>query len=61
MKKKKKAVNHLNSEFPKRINSVRKKGLSAQWLGALVLELDMPEVETLLLPLVKKKKKNVDE
>lgn len=45
----KKVANNFNSQFPKRINSVRKRGLSAQWLWASVLELDTPEVETLLL------------
>lgn len=45
----KKVGNDFNSEFPKRINSVRKRGLSVQWLGASVLELDTPEIETLLL------------
>ena len=45
----KKVANDFSSEFPKRINSVRKRGLSAQWLWASVLESDTSEVETLPL------------
>ena len=51
MKNEKKVENGLNSAFPKRVDSVRTRAFS-RVVGSLWLEVELPEAETQLLPLV---------